>query len=48
MLKDLQEKHRADGLPADMKMRADPWGSVRDLNPAQMGTGRVGGPGGVE
>lgn len=48
MIKDLQDKHRADGLPADMKVRADPFGAVRNLDPAQMGTGRVGGSGGKE
>ena len=39
MLADLRAKHQADGLPVDMKVRADPFGSVRNLNPTQMGTG---------
>lgn len=39
MLTDLRAKHKADGLPADMKVRADPYGSVRTLDPSQMGTG---------
>ncbi|MFI8616865.1 hypothetical protein ACIGHN_15290 [Acidovorax sp. NPDC077693] len=39
MLTDLRAKHNADGLPADMKVRADPDGKVRDLDPSQMGTG---------
>ncbi len=39
MLADLRAKHQADGLPADMKVRADPFGSVRNLDASQMGTG---------
>lgn len=39
MLADLRSKHQADGLPMDMKVRADPFGSMRNLNPSQMGTG---------
>jgi hypothetical protein len=42
MLADLRSKHQADGLPADMKVRADPFGSVKGLDPKSMGTGSMG------
>lgn len=45
MIKDLREAHAADGLPADMKVRADPFGAVRGLDPNSMGTGTTYNPG---
>ncbi|NHZ66675.1 hypothetical protein [Massilia genomosp. 1] len=42
MLAELRLKHQLDGLGPNMKVRADPWGSIsKTLDPKKLGTGTV-------
>ena len=46
--KQLRDYHKKNGLGSNTKVRADPWGRVKDLDPSTMGTGQGHAPGGTD